>query len=111
MKLYLVTGKTDEDDDVDLFVWAEDQAQALQLWKAYYKGWGRRKATHVFEVPLTPSAAPMALAWGEQVLDVLGVPPPAKTAPPHPKHGDTATFSDRPGEYVLIDPQVQKDEG
>ncbi|WP_316200965.1 MULTISPECIES: hypothetical protein [unclassified Bradyrhizobium] len=78
--LYLVAPTNDQcewDEDGavsrDLFVWATDASEAIQLWRKYYEldglddtVLGLSEKIRVFEVPIMPSGATStAVGWGD----------------------------------------------
>jgi hypothetical protein len=69
MNLYYI-GDNQDEDNWDLFVWANDPDEAVVLWRNYY--WGnldgqsedtREFPEHCFVVPRVPPSEPTALRW------------------------------------------------
>lgn len=68
LKLILVS--YDNGDNLDLFVWATDRAQALDIWAAHYAWDEAPREARTFVVPTTQSDKPTALEWTTAVKEL-----------------------------------------
>lgn len=62
MKLHLVIGNAPDEENLDLFVWANERETAVRLWQ---ECWGvDHKPRQVRVIPLTEPSEPSIISWG-----------------------------------------------
>jgi hypothetical protein len=71
LKLYFIAAEIDG-EDYDLFAWADSPDQARRKHREHFELVSEMDTVLLFEIPTTPPTHAKALAWHDDIKEIIG---------------------------------------